>query len=161
ERVATHAGPRRPVVPQAVLDAAKKFLSTDVRNGPLGALGPHAFMRPHAGSNNWAVAPQLGNGKALLATDQHLQLPNPSIFYPTHLIVNGATDVLGVTFPGIPGVILGTNGDLAWSATVSEHDVNDVFLETISPCGAGNCVAFQGAQVPIQTFTETIDIGAF
>ncbi len=152
--------PRRPIVPQAVLDAAKKFLTKGPHTGPLGALGPHAFMFPWAGSNNWAVAPEKAGGKALLATDQHLQLPNPSIFYPTHIIVKDKVDVLGVTFPGIPGVILGTNGKVAWSATVSEHDVNDVYLETIAPCGTQSCVAFDGQQVPIETFTEELKIGA-
>ncbi|MGN6105140.1 MAG: penicillin acylase family protein, partial [Kofleriaceae bacterium] len=70
-------------------------------------------------------------------------------------------DVLGITFPGIPGVILGSNGKLAWAATVSEHDVNDVYLESIAPCGGGDCVAFGGQQVPIQTVTEEIRIGVF
>jgi penicillin amidase len=160
--VAAAAGgtPKRPHVPKAVLDAAHKFLDMDIHDGPFGALGPHAFMRPWAGSNNWAVGPTLAGGKTLLATDQHLQLPNPSIFYPTHLIVNGQFDALGITFPGIPGVVLGTNGNVAWAATVSEHDVNDVFLETITPCGAQSCVAFNGQQVPIETFTEQIQIGA-
>ena len=156
------AAPRRPIVPQALFDNAKKFLSVDVHDGPFGSLGPHAFMRPWAGSNNWSVGPALAGGKTLLATDQHLQMPNPSIFYPTHITVPGELDAMGVTFPGIPGIILGTNGNLAWSGTVSEHDVNDVYLEQISPCttGGGDCVAFQGGQVPIQTFTETIDVGA-
>lgn len=153
-------GPRRPYVPQAVLDSARKFLDMNVHDGAFGAYGPHAFMRPWAGSNNWAVGPALANGKALLATDQHLQLPNPSIFYPTHIIVKDKVDILGVTFPGIPGVILGTNSHLAWAATVSEHDVNDVYLEQISSCGSGSCVAFNGQQVPITTFTEHIQIGA-
>ena len=49
--------------------------------------------------------------------------------------------MLGVTFPGIPGVILGSNGHLAWAATVSEHDVNDVYLETITPCGGVALIA--------------------
>src|SRR5690606_31765120 len=45
---------------------------------------------------------------------------------------------------------------------VSFHDVNDVYLETISPCaaGGGDCVAFQGGEVPLETFTEEIVIGA-
>ena len=149
----------RPVVPQALLDNAKAFFHRGFHTGPLGALGPHAFMRPYAGSNNWAV--KTANG-ALLATDQHLQLPNPSIFYPTHVTVDSADDPLdveGVTFPGIPGVILGTNGKLAWSGTVSEHDVNDVYLEDTSHCD-GKCVVFNGADVAITTFTETINIGA-
>jgi len=119
-----------------VLDAAKKFLAVDIHDGAFGALGPHAFMRPWAGSNNWAVAPSLANGKALLATDQHLQLPNPSIFYPTHVIVAGKTDVLGVTFPGISRRHPRDERRSRMAATVSEHDVNDVFLETIAPCGA-------------------------
>lgn len=159
------AVPARPIVPDALFRQAHAIFGKDIHDGPFGSLGPHAFMQPYAGSNNWAVGPsRTGDDVALLATDQHLQLPNPSIFYPTHVTITSdaaedSTDILGVTFPGIPGVILGTNGALAWSGTVSEHDVNDVYLEQIVPCGGGSCVTFNGAQVPIQTFTETIDIG--
>jgi penicillin G amidase len=161
---------RRPEVAQATLDKARAFFARHIFTGPFGAPGPHALMAPYAGSNNWAVGPSRANGRALLAGDQHLQLPNPSVFYPTHLIIGngddvrdpGEIDLLGVTFAGIPGVILGSNGDLAWSATVSFHDVNDIYLETISPCPdrAGDCVAYQGGQVPIEQHTEEIQIGA-
>ena len=161
----------RPHVPKAVFDAARTFFAKTIHTGPFGSLGPHAFMRPYAGSNNWAIGPELTDGQtAILATDQHLQLPNPSIFYPTHLTVDdgddvrepdqGELDVIGVTFPGIPGVILGSNGKLAWSGTVSEHDVNDVYLETIDACPAGECVRWKGQAVPIETFTEEIRVGA-
>ncbi|MEO7093512.1 MAG: penicillin acylase family protein [Polyangiales bacterium] len=152
---------QRPIVPPELFAQARTFFGKGIHDGPNGALGPHAFMHPYAGSNNWAVGPsRTGEDVALLATDQHLQLPNPSIFYPTHLtIADTASDLLGVTFPGIPGVILGTNGALAWSATVSEHDVNDVYLETIVPCAQGSCVMFDGQPKPITTFTETIDVG--
>ena len=149
----------RPTVPQALFDNARAFFGRGLHTGPFGALGPHAFMHPYAGSNNWAVRTTTN---ALLATDQHLQLPNPSIFYPTHVTVEDPAaplDVLGVTFPGIPGVILGTNGKVAWSGTVSEHDVNDVYQEDTSGCG-GHCTKLNGQDVPIQTFTETISIGA-
>lgn len=160
--VAAAAAVPRPEVPQELFDHAREFFRRGVHTGAFGAYGPHAFMHPFAGSNNWAVGPSYTAGAyALLATDQHLQLPNPSIFYPTHITISDDNlDLLGVTFPGIPGVILGTNGQLAWSATVSEHDVNDVYLEAIAPCGAQSCVAFNGAQIPIETFTETINIGA-
>ena len=166
--VAAAAAPQRPTVPQPVLDNARRFFARGIRTGAFGALGPHAFMQPFSGSNNWAVNGARTGGPAILASDQHLQLPNPSIFYPTHLTitaaaddaVGGSIDVIGVTFPGIPGVILGTNGNLAWSGTVSEHDVNDVYLETITDCGARSCVTFKGAPVEIETFTEEIQIGA-
>ena len=160
--LAAFAGAPRPTVPTALLTAARTFFRRGLHTGPLGALGPHAFMAPYAGSNNWAVGPmRTADGSAMLATDQHLQLPNPSIFYPTHLIIRDvAVDVIGVTFPGIPGVILGSNGHVAWSGTVSYHDANDVYLETLTPCAGGSCAAFAGAQVPVETFTETVQVGA-
>ncbi|HEY4244994.1 MAG TPA: penicillin acylase family protein [Kofleriaceae bacterium] len=157
-----HVAGTRPVVPQALFDAAHKMFPHNFHTGPFGALGPQAFGKPWAGSNNWAVGPSLaGAGTAILATDQHLQLPNPSIFYPTHIIITGddPSDVLGVTFPGIPGVILGSNGHLAWAATVSEHDVNDVYMETIAPCSSGGGDCTHGGQ--IMEDPETFNVGAF
>jgi penicillin G amidase len=159
---------RRPTVDTATLERARRGLRRGPATGPFGTFGPHAFMVPNAGSNSWAVGPARAGGRALLAGDQHLALPNPSVFYPTHLIVGdgdderepGEIDLIGVTFAGIPGVILGSNGDVAWTSTTAIHDVNDVYLETITPCGAGSCVTFQGNQVPIETFTEEIQIGA-
>ena len=156
----------RPRVPKDLLANARAFFKRHIRTGPFGSYGPHAFMAPHAGSNNWVVGPSLAGGKTLLATDQHLNLPNPSIFYPTHLIVaqDGVvqTEVMGITFPGIPGVVLGTNGAVAWAATVSYHDVNDVYLEQIAPCpgNTGDCVLHGAELVPIATRTETIRLGA-
>ena len=70
----------------------------------------------------------------------------PVDLLPVHLTVPGEVDAEGVTFPGIPGIILGHNGKVAWQATVAFHDVNDVYLENISPCatGGGDCVAHDG-----------------
>lgn len=143
-------------MPRELLRNARAFFA------PSMAQGPHAFMVPHAGSNAWAVGPSRAGGKAILAGDQHLSLPNPSIFYPVHLIVPGMIDAFGQTFPGIPGIILGANGKAAWSSTVVYHDVNDVFLETIGPCttGGGDCVQHDGGQVRIEPWTETIRMGA-
>ncbi len=159
-RLRTNGGKRdrgsRPAVPRELLRNARQFFA------PSMAQGPHAFMVPHAGSNAWAVGPSRTGGKAILAGDQHLSLPNPTIFYPVHLMVPGMIDVFGQTFPGIPGIILGSNGKAAWSSTVVYHDVNDVFLETIVPCttGGGDCVMHDGAQVRIEPWTETIRMGA-
>ncbi len=158
----------RPSIAQGTFERARTALHRGARSGPFGAFGPHALMYPNAGSNSWAVGPARANGRALLAGDQHLQLPNPSVFYPTHLIIGngdsqrdaGEIDVMGVTFAGIPGVILGSNGDVAWTSTTSYHDVNDLYLETIVPCGSESCVTFNGGQVPIETFSEELRIGA-
>lgn len=149
----------RPVVSQGTFDRAHTVLARGLQTGPFGAPGAHALMFPYAGSNSWAVGPGRANGRVLLAGDQHLQLPNPSVFYPTHLITD-EIDIMGVTFAGIPGVILGSNGNVACTSTTAYHDVNDVYLETIVPCGSGNCVKFKGGEVPIETFTEEIKVGA-
>ncbi len=148
-------GPKRPVVPRELLTQARRAFAPK-------AIGPHAIMVPRAGSNNWVVGPEHTGGVPMIAGDQHLSLPNPSIFYPCHLVVPGQLDVQGITFPGIPGIILGHNGKVAWSATVVFHDVNDVYLETIAPCdgGGGDCVDFDGGQVPIETFDETFNVGS-
>ncbi|HEX7097261.1 MAG TPA: penicillin acylase family protein, partial [Acidimicrobiales bacterium] len=159
---------QRPQIAQSTFDRARNALKQGAHTGPFGSPGPHALMYPNAGSNCWAVGPMHANGHALLAGDQHLQLPNPSVFYPTHLMIGngddvrdeGEIDVMGVTFAGIPGVILGSNGDVAWTSTTSYHDVNDVYVEDIIPCGSESCVLYNGGQVKIEPFTEQIQIGA-
>jgi penicillin amidase len=171
----------RPTVPQAVLDAARGFFAPPGPGSALAALGPLAFGPPRAGGNAWAVGPALaGDGHALLAADVQLPLTNPAMLYPIHLIVQRAPDdsgapppaepdldVLGVTLPGIPGVVIGSNRHLAWAATAAGHDVDDVYLEQIAPCpgGGGDCVAWTdpggtARSVPIETFTADIQIGA-
>jgi penicillin amidase len=42
-------------------------------------------------------------------------------------------DVAGVTFPGVPGVVLGHNARVAWCATNVGPDVQDLVLETVDP----------------------------
>ncbi len=152
--------PPGPMIPRALLDNARAFFGDPLKGHAI--LSPHRFMVPHAGSNNWVVGPSMTGGATMIAGDQHLQLPNPMIWYPVQLTVPGEMDAVGVTFPGIPGIILGTNGKVAWQATVVYHDVNDVFEETIAPCpsGGGDCVTHDGAQVPIEPWTETIKVGA-
>jgi penicillin amidase len=169
----------RPEVPPALFAGARALFGGAIRNGGFGALGPHAFFSPHAGGTAWAVGPALaGAAHAMLAADQQQPLTDPAVFYPTHLIVAPAIDpdsdapapagdrldVLGVTIPGIPGVMFGSNGQLAWAGTASEHDVADVYLEQIAPCSGtgapGDCAASteQGG-VPLEQFDEVIQIG--
>lgn len=83
------------------------------------------------GSNNWAVAGKLTeNGKPLLAGDPHQPLGNPSRFFAQHIssIESGGTlDVIGFGFTGAPGVQLGHNRRLGWTATTNFADVMDLW----------------------------------
>jgi penicillin amidase len=81
------------------------------------------------GSNNWAVTGSLtASGKALLADDMHLGLAVPIIWYRTQLnyAVNvEAYQVTGVSLPGAPAVVVGTNGKVAWGFTNAYIDTVD------------------------------------
>src|SRR5205807_562373 len=43
--------------------------------------------------------------------------------------------VAGVTFPGVPGIVIGHNENIAWGATNVGPDVQDLYYETINADG--------------------------
>lgn len=87
------------------------------------------------GSNNWVVGPRrTRSGGALLANDPHLDLAMPSVWYEQRLS-GGDLDVRGFTFPGVPGIVLGHNGRIAWGFTNSSIDVQDCYLEELDETG--------------------------
>lgn len=78
------------------------------------------------GSNNFAVAGSLStNGTALVADDMHLTLRVPNIWYRARLRYGSgaaAVDLNGLTLPGTPALIAGSNGHIAWAFTNSYGD---------------------------------------
>ena len=114
------------------------------------------------GSNNWVVAPsRSATGHAMLASDPHLSLSAPSVFWMVHVSVDSPKladqlDFAGLSFPGLPGIILGFNANVAWGATTADYDVTDVYDETLAPDGSG--VVFRGATVPFEKVHESIVI---
>ena len=80
------------------------------------------------GSNNWAVAGRLSaTGSALVANDMHLGLNVPNIWYRARLRMPGL-DVTGVTLPGGPQIVVGSNGRVAWGYTNSYIDLHDAVV---------------------------------
>lgn len=87
----------------------------------------------HSGSNSWVVdGRRSSTGKPLLANDPHLGLTAPSVWYLVHLSWPGH-ELVGATFPGMPVVVLGHNGHIAWGFTNTGPDVQDLFMEKIDP----------------------------
>lgn len=77
------------------------------------------------GSNNWAVHANLTeSGNNMLANDPHLGLSLPSLWYEMHIHLPDHM-IYGVSFPGIPGIVLGYNDKIAWGSTNVSHDVAD------------------------------------
>lgn len=84
------------------------------------------------GSNSFALAgARTASGAALLANDMHLDLRVPTPWYRATLIWSAAGTehrVTGVTLPGAPCVIAGSNGHVAWGFTASYADTSDVII---------------------------------
>ena len=83
-----------------------------------------------AGSNAWALAgTRTASGKPLLAGDPHLNPERPGIWYAAHLSSADGLSVAGLTLAGVPGVLIGHNGKVAWSITMNQADDVDFVLE--------------------------------
>ena len=83
------------------------------------------------GSNNWAVSGALTTtGRAMVANDMHLGLSVPNIWYRVRLVQTGAgkRDLTGVSLPGTPLVVVGSNGRIAWAYTNSYGDWSDAVI---------------------------------
>lgn len=79
------------------------------------------------GSNAWAAgAARSTDGHALLANDPHLDLTIPGIWYLVDL-QSPQVHAAGATIPGMPGVVLGHNENLAWASTNGEMATTSVF----------------------------------
>lgn len=104
---------------------------------PVDRPRPDAFLAGwrspelRAGSNNWAVASELGkDGRALLASDMHLGLSVPATWYRAVIHtpeIDGTTRrLVGVTLPGVCALVEGSNGSIAWGLTNSSGDFGEI-----------------------------------
>ncbi|MGD2133917.1 MAG: penicillin acylase family protein [Maricaulaceae bacterium] len=92
---------------------------------PSDAADTSVETEPGPGSNNWVVNGEHTNtGLPLLANDPHLGLGAPSVWYLVRLALPEG-EVVGVTVPGAPLVVLGRNDRIAWGFTNTGYDVGD------------------------------------
>lgn len=92
-----------------------------------------SMILPKAASNNWVVSgTRTESGFPILANDPHLRHSAPSIFYAVH-IKTQTLDVMGVSIPGTPVIILGHNRNIVWGATNTFADVQDIYFERLDP----------------------------
>ncbi|MGZ5007250.1 MAG: penicillin acylase family protein [Methylobacter sp.] len=90
-----------------------------------------------AGSNAWAVSgKKTGDGRAILANDMHLGLSVPNIWYRIELNY-GDTHAAGLTLPGTPLLVAGSNRHIAWGATNLSGDFLDLVKLDINPANPG------------------------
>src|SRR5579883_1276758 len=93
------------------------------------AAAPESSANLGRGSNNWVLASsRTATGAPILANDPHLEYQQPGIWWAVELRAPGL-HVIGVTFPGTPGVIIGHNDHIAWGMTNVGADVQDLYRE--------------------------------
>ncbi|NKJ23603.1 penicillin acylase family protein [Dyella sp. SG609] len=153
-----------PVIPGAdVFNLRDKPVASSSDAAALAALAP-ALDKPRPGSNNFAVAGRLTeSGAAILANDMHLGLRVPDIWFRARLryadpaAPNGRRDASGVTLPGTPALVAGSNGQVAWGFTNSYGDWLDWVRVLRDPKDAARYQVPDGVD-SIETHEETIRI---
>jgi penicillin amidase len=144
--------PRPPVPGPEIIDLRKQKLaeSAGAQSGSQLALQAPLSWEFAPGSNAFALAgSRTANGSAMLANDMHLRLGVPNTWYRASLVWGDDSPnpeprtpnsepktqvsrplalhrVTGVTIPGIPLIIAGSNGRIAWGFTNSYTDTTDI-----------------------------------
>lgn len=142
----------RPVPPPGLLS---------LRDAPASraAFAPAEPAPPVLGSNNWAVGGALTrSGRAMLANDMHLGLGVPNIWYRARLVQAGpdGRDVTGVTLPGVPLLVAGSNGHVAWGYTNSYGDWTDAVV--VLPGATPGTYRTAAGDRPFVLHRETIEV---
>ena len=113
---------------------------------------------PARGSNAWVIAgSRTRSGRPLLANDTHMGLPLPSIWYENGLH-GGRFNVVGFSIPGIPAVVIGHNGRIAWGVTNLFTDTQDLFVETLDDARNPARYRFRGEWRDLELVKEKIEV---
>lgn len=125
------------------------------------ASGPTPLFPANAdfdlGSNNWVVGgKKSATGMPLLANDPHREVLNPALRNLVHLVAPG-WNVIGMTEPGMPGISVGHNADVAWGFTILGVDQQDIYVEETDPADA-NRYLHKGQWLTMPVERELIQI---
>lgn len=144
-----------PTVPPAMPPSGPLWATFSLRDS-LVAGAPLEARTTGIGSNNWAISgSRTQSGGAILCNDPHLQLNLPSLWYEVQLTAPGINSY-GVSFPGIPSVVIGFNDSIAWGFTNNARDVKDYY--EIEQARDSRYYIYDGKEVPFNISREEIYI---
>ena len=112
---------------------------------------------PGVGSNGWVVSgARSTSGAPLLANDPHLGYRTPGTWYLVRLQAP-ELELTGAGLPGLPGIVLGHNGEIAWGMTNTGPDSQDLFVEKIDPADPERYLTPEGS-APFDVREEVIAV---
>ena len=107
-------------------------------------------------SNSWVVSgDRTTTGSPILANDPHLNLQTPSVWYQSS-INSPEVQGIGVALPGVPGIQIGRNRNIAWGQTNTQADTEDYYILEETEDGSG--YIYQGEVRPYEIRAETIQV---
>ncbi len=149
------------LAPVAAQGPAVPPISKELRAQAEARLAKAERLSPDLGSNNWAVAAKTtASGTPIVAGDPHQPYGSPIRFFVQHINSadkGGSLDVVGFGFAGTPGVQLGHNRSVAWTATTNFADVMDMWEV---PAPSGNKITIGGSDRMAQLRNERIRVRA-
>lgn len=111
-----------------------------------------------AASNNWAIAPSHArNGRTLFANDTHLPIALPSAWNYVQISAP-KFQAAGASIAGLPAIVAGFNGKVAWGMTMVMGDNQDIFLERVKREGSRLLYQVDGKWQPAAVRNETFFI---
>jgi penicillin amidase len=159
---------RHPVSPSVVPEMATELdrlcpsrAAASAQTARLGGLRSplEAFTSGMNASNNWVVAgSRTHSGKPILAGDPHLPHMNPPVLWGVEQVLPESR-LAGFTVTGHPYVAFGHNGKVAWSETINNVDLQDLYVERTGPLSQGG-VGYErdGVIVPFEERTESFHV---
>ncbi|MCB9436161.1 MAG: penicillin acylase family protein [Anaerolineales bacterium] len=131
---ATH-GTGTPMVSASTYDIA------DLRARLLDGLTPELIamlgLEPSVGGNLWVVSGEhTESGKPLLGNDYHMPIEIPSTWYEMGLYCVDLAcpyTLTGFSLPGIPGIVVGHNEQIAWGINPLRADILDWVVLHLNP----------------------------
>lgn len=109
-------------------------------------------------SGAWVVSGKYTKtGRPILASDVHMTLAIPSLWYENGLH-GGGYDVTGFSLPGAPLVVIGHNSKIAWAFTNMNPDVQDLYIEKLNDRKHPTQYEYMGRWFPLVKQTEIIKI---
>ena len=115
------------------------------------------LLPSEAGSYVWLVGPSRSvSGTTMILSGPEMGFSSPQTTHEVHLS-GREFDIAGAGLIGIPGLLVGGNGRVAWGTTYGQSHLDDAFVESLNPSNPHEYL-YQGQYRPMEMRVETFAV---